>query len=162
LLDPVPRVLIFVACVKTKIWDKYPNSRPFCKAKDAYVSDYFKKNKQYAEKFGEEWFVFSAKYGLLSPDKEIENYNATFRLGSPDCITLETLKAQVHTEQIQKFKRIQVLGGKAYVSLLRKAISPSDCVVDSPLSGLRIGESKREVARALKAGRMLTGTFDQP
>ena len=71
-------VLIIVSCGKRKICDRDPIAGPQ-KAEDVYTSGYFKKNQEYALSFGNDWMIFSAKYGFIPPDFIIsENYNVTF------------------------------------------------------------------------------------
>jgi hypothetical protein len=59
-----------VACVRTKLSKRVS-------AQELYVSDLFKKAKDYATSRFDEWFILSAKYGLLCPDQIIEPYECT-------------------------------------------------------------------------------------
>ena len=68
------RSLMIVPCGKKKIWDENPATGR-TPARYAYTSNYFKLCTQYAEKFSEEWVIFSGKYGLLSPAFIIDNYD---------------------------------------------------------------------------------------
>ena len=60
--------LVIIPCGKSKIWDTEPDVRDVA-ARFVYTSSYFKINKEYAEKFGSNWLILSAKYGLISPSK---------------------------------------------------------------------------------------------
>ena len=64
------RRLFLVSCVKTKL------SRPG-KAKEIYVSDWFRKARAIVEREGCAWRILSAKYGLVHPDDVIEPYEKT-------------------------------------------------------------------------------------
>ena len=59
-----------ISCVKLK-----QNSA--AKAKDMYTSTLFKGMRYYIEHETERWYILSAKYGLLDPERTIEPYNKT-------------------------------------------------------------------------------------
>lgn len=61
-------VVLLVSCGKRK-------SAVSCQAKDMYNSDRFQKLKLFAENFGLQWYILSAKYGLLPPDRVIDPYD---------------------------------------------------------------------------------------
>lgn len=46
-------------------------------AKDLYTSNYFQLKREYAEECCDEWYILSAKHGLLDPDEQIETYDAS-------------------------------------------------------------------------------------
>ena len=60
----------FISCVKEKRIGKY-------KAKDLYISDFFRKSFGYCSSKYDKVFILSAKYGLLDLNDEIENYEMT-------------------------------------------------------------------------------------
>lgn len=60
--------VFLVSCVKTKLRHAAP-------AKDLYISPLFKKSREYVELFNTDWFILSAKHGLLYPDTIIEYYD---------------------------------------------------------------------------------------
>lgn len=66
-----PRVA-FVGCgaAKADVDDPVP-------AKDLYTSSYFSLKREYAETTCDDWYIVSAEHGLLSPDDEIELYDAS-------------------------------------------------------------------------------------
>lgn len=60
-----------VSCVKSK------RDEPAA-PKNLYTSDYFEKMRSYAEQYHDDWWILSAKYGLLDPDGDpIEPYDET-------------------------------------------------------------------------------------
>jgi len=62
-----------ISCVKTK---RDGSATP----KDLYTSSNFKKMRVYAEQNHDEWWILSAKHGLLDPDGDpIEPYDDTLR-----------------------------------------------------------------------------------
>jgi hypothetical protein len=61
----------FVRCVKSKRDEPAP-------PKDLYTSSYFEKMRAYAEQYHDDWWILSAKHGLLDPDGEpIDPYDET-------------------------------------------------------------------------------------
>lgn len=60
-----------VSCVKTK------RDEPAA-PRNLYTSPYFEKMRDYAEQNHDDWWILSAKHGLLNPDADlIEPYNET-------------------------------------------------------------------------------------
>jgi len=64
------KTLVIVPCGKSKIWKKEPK-RGATKARNVYTGAPFKLNKRYAEQFGYDWVILSAKYGFIDPDYQI-------------------------------------------------------------------------------------------
>ena len=62
--------IAFISCVSKKQNGKH-------KAKDLYISDLFKKSFKYTSKNYSKVYILSAKYGLISPDDFIKNYDLT-------------------------------------------------------------------------------------
>jgi len=46
-------------------------------AKDLYTSSYFALKRQFAEEYCDQWYVFSAKHGLVAPDTVLDPYDAS-------------------------------------------------------------------------------------
>jgi len=157
---PVTGLLVIVSCVKKKIWDNNPAAPLRSPAGTAYISPYFTKNREYARTFGESWCILSAKYGLVMPDEEIENYNCTFGHPSPELVSDARLKEQVTAKCLNRFRVIQVLGGKEYVKRVRAAFAGMGPTIEAPLSGLGIGEAMQAVQRAIDCGVAL-GSSDR-
>ena len=59
-----------VSCVKTKLPTR-------SRAKDLYVSAWFRKARACVQSTGCRWGILSAEYGLLHPDEEIRPYEKT-------------------------------------------------------------------------------------
>lgn len=69
--DPSMREVGLVSCVKSK---RAEAAVP----KDLYTSSYFQKMRAYAEREHDDWWILSAKHGLLDPAGEpIEPYDET-------------------------------------------------------------------------------------
>ena len=76
-----------------------------CSAYEMYsVSNTFKTQAELASKMYDKYYIMSAKYGIISPDKEIEPYNLTLhtkRLTTGNLITEEAkteLKAKIQKQ----------------------------------------------------------------
>jgi hypothetical protein len=91
----------------------------------------------------------------MLPDEDIENYNCTFKHHSLELVTVRRLKRQVTGKGLDRFRVIQVLGGKAYVDRVRLAFGDFRASVEAPLNGLGIGESLQAVQRAVDSGSPL-------
>ena len=141
--------LCIVQCGEQKIWKKYPVIGPV-RAKEAYTSPYFKKNRAYAERFGDGWVILSAKYGFLSPEDKIEDYNVTFKLKKSRPISDQELKIQVLKKGLDKYSTVLVLGGKEYLDAVKVAFSDTSCIIQSQFEGLSIGQRMRAIDHALK------------
>jgi hypothetical protein len=62
--------IFIITCSENKL--DYENQ-----AKNLYTSQRFKLAKDIAEKYGDDWFIISAKHGLLKPTDIIQPYNAS-------------------------------------------------------------------------------------
>jgi hypothetical protein len=148
-------VLVIVSCGKSKIWDKFPNAGQ-TKAKNAYISGYFKWNRRYAEKFSDRWMILSAKYGFIEPDFIIpENYNVSFLHPSTNPISIAELRKQIKEKGLDRFDKIVVLGGSKYVDIVRKAFQGYDVEVVAPTLGLPLGKAMSLVKNAVLSSNSL-------
>ena len=140
---------IIISCAKQKIWDKTFNAGP-TSAKDAYVSAYFQKCRACAEKYGTGWAIFSAKYGIISPDFIInENYDVSFKTGS-SALTETKLEQQLVDMEIEKYDAVISLCGQSYDKKLESVCKHLNLTLQNPLAHLRIGERMRELKNALE------------
>lgn len=137
---PCPGLLVMVACVSEKVWDNDPEATKLTPAGVAYTSTLLRKSRDYAQRYGEAWLVFSAKYGFMRPHELIENYNETFKNGGPNLVTVERLREQVSEKALHLFSRIIVLGGRAYVDRVRLAFGGQNVQILDPMEGKPIGK----------------------
>lgn len=128
-----------VACVGEKL--------PLASAaKDLYVSDWFKKARAYVEgqlKDQDSWYILSAKYFLVSPDRQIEPYELTLnkmtrmeRLAWADNVW-----AQLR-EILCPQDTVEFLAGRRYREFLVERVE-GICVAAVPMSNLAIGMQKK-------------------
>ena len=146
--------VVIISCGEAKIWKINPSAGP-TPAKDVYISSYFRLNRMYAEKFGDEWFILSAKYGFIEPDFIIpRNYNVTFKKKSTNPISIEELQAQVRKKRLDRFERIVVLGGSDYAQKIRAAFVRLQRNVITPVKGYSIGRIMKKVKKAILTEQM--------
>ena len=145
-------VLIIVPCGLSKIWHRHPE-RGAVPAKDAYTGNLFKLNRKYAEKFGSEWMILSAKFGFIDPDFVIsEPYDVTFSRPGTRPISACELKAQVNEIALNPNKLVVGLGGAAYRDAVQKAFDDTGMSLVFPFSGLPLGMMLQATKNALLSG----------
>jgi hypothetical protein len=127
-----PKTITLVSCAALKA----DGPRP---ARELYISDWFKKARFYAENAGDEWFILSALYGLVDPDRVIEPYN--FTLNNQRKTEREAWAQRVAGEVRRKVppgSRIIILAGENYRRHLIPLIEDR-FEIETPLRGLGIG-----------------------
>lgn len=150
--------LVIVTCGQKKIWGKRPSTGP-TKAKDAFVSDYFKTNREYAETIADDWLIYSTKYGLISPEKIIgENYEV--EPGSSEEVEVDVLRTQIAEKELGKFDEVEILCGKDIAKNIREAFTREGIRgsnITEPLRGLDFGARIKKVESAISRGVSLNG-----
>lgn len=122
-----------VACTSRK--GDHPAAAEFI-----YKSPLFSAARNYAEERADQWFILSAKHGLLSPDDVIEPYNESL-LKKSDSERQEWAE-RVHRElstRIPAGGRIIFLAGSAYRSHLAPKLEAEGRATSAPMSALGIG-----------------------
>lgn len=132
-----PVDLVLVGCVKTKLQGRH-------KAKDLFISPLFVGRRARAEALGGPWFVLSAKFGLLSPDREVETYNVS--LNSASLAERRAWSARVLGQLRECFgsvagKTVEVHAGASYRKFgLVQGLRSEGAQVIVPLEHARQGE----------------------
>jgi len=136
--------LVLVACCGPKLDHA-------AEARDIYVSDLFKKARAYAERFGGDWLILSAKHGVIDPTRVIEPYDQrppTTRAGKRQFAQRLALQLREH-----RAREIIVLAGEDYCGWI-DAVDvapaaehgppphPAFSRVRRPLKGMGIGQQK--------------------
>ncbi len=130
--------IVLVQCTASKRDGEHP-------ARDLYdESDYFVKQRAYAEANADRWYVQSAEYGLLHPDDEVASYNTHAKdLDDPDAWGEEIaadLASRVPADAV-----VEILGGAKYADPLTPALERRGFEVKEPLRGQGIGTRKRSL-----------------
>ena len=133
------REIGLVSCVKSK------RDEPVT-PKNLYTSDYFQKMRSYAEQYHDDWWILSAKHGLLDPDAQpIEPYDETLS-------GARVAKKREWAERVTKELDEEGLlsddvtlvfhAGKDYYEELVPLIEDTGTSIEIPTEGLYIGEKK--------------------
>lgn len=125
--------VVLVQCTNEKRDGTHP-------ARDLYdESTYFRKQRAYAESVSRFWFIQSAKYGLVPPDRIINSYDKHAKeISDPDAWATEIADDLSNT--VNTTATIEILGGTAYSDPLRPELEAMGYDVVEPLRGLGIGE----------------------
>lgn len=109
-----------------------------------YKSPLFSASRSYAESRSDQWFILSAKHGLLSPDDVIEPYNEslTRQSDSQRQAWAEGVR-QSFNERVPPGGRVIFLAGSTYRSRLAPLFEAEGRETAAPMSALGIG---RQVA----------------
>jgi len=128
------RIISIVQCVSKK------RDTPHL-ARDLYTSPLFVNAAAYAEKISDDWYIISAKYGLVHPTDFVEPYDVTLKDMSASERrkwaeqVFSTLKPLLNSTDTVVF-----LAGVKYRENLVKKVAALGCKVEIPMEGLRIGE----------------------
>jgi|SRR6516165_7394524 hypothetical protein len=124
-------------------------------ARDLYISDWFLKARAYVEATRSPWFILSAKYELVSPDRILAWYNTTLNKMSMPArqVWAERVKAQMETD-LPCVDRIIVLAGVRYREFLMDYLRQRARIVEVPMEGLTIGRQLRYLTEAMHHDRV--------
>lgn len=120
-------------------------------ARDLYIGSIFLMARRAAESTGLPWFIMSAKYGIVSPDRVIEPYDMTY--GKSRGVRPKEIREQL--EALAAPLPIWALTPQRYTEVLRAAAG-SDQVRD-PLRGLGMGYQLQTLKRIAEAGSIEKG-----
>lgn len=136
--------ICLVACVSMK------RARP-TEAKDLYVSPWFVKARRYAESICRNWWILSAEYGLLHPERIVPPYEKT--LTTMRLIQRRAWAAQVRAQMernLPNADEIVVLAGEKYREFLMPYLRARFAEVVVPMRGLGIGHQLQFLTEALE------------
>lgn len=146
--------LVLVGCVKTK-------RQATSAAKDLYKSPLWRCRRAYAESLGCPWYILSAKYGLLDPEKRIATYDLALKDLRAKCrrewssCVLDALKSRF---PFLRNKVVEIHAGAAYVQYgLEEGLGTAGAVVHRPLA--RVSGVGRQ--QAWYQGRLRGGPRDR-
>jgi hypothetical protein len=116
-------------------------------AKDLYVSTLFVGRRSYVERSSDEWWVLSAKHGLVHPDEVLAPYNVTLK--DADRLARRSWSNQlllVIDERIQPRRGdvFEIHAGAEYREFgLLDGLRDRGCVVEIPTEGMPFGVQLR-------------------
>lgn len=128
------RSITLVSCVGKKRSESSP-------AKDLYQSPWFLKARHYVESRKWEWYVISAKYGLVHCDQILEPYEQT--LNNMPAEERKAWASGVFEQILQNFPsggKVRFFAGERYREYLTPLLENAGYTVEIPLQGLGIGQ----------------------
>lgn len=130
------RKIALVSCVETK----KPVAGP---AGTLYDSDWFRKASSYARQIADEWYILSAKHGLLDPETIIEPYEKTLKtMPKPERAAWARGVIPQLQQVLRPGDRVVFLAGKDYRENLVQPVGQMGCHVEIPMKGLSFGPQK--------------------
>ena len=137
-----------VGCVKKKL------DTP-ARAESLYVSTLFNGRRSYVERFCDEWWIISAKHGLVSPDEILEPYDLTLKKMGRDQRRTWSLRVLTESERIVSpgtGDTIEIHAGSEYRDFgLVEGLLRLGCIVENPTERLTLGEQLRFYRNAQRA-----------
>jgi len=131
---PASATVYLVSCVSQK-------RERECAARDLYVSDWFCKARRYAEASGCPWFILSAEYGVVPPNRIIAPYERTLNtMRVADRRAWAERLARQLAEAVPDLSHVVFLAGERYREFLALHLANRGIAVSVPMEGLRIGE----------------------
>lgn len=129
--------IVLIGCVKLKRGGRHP-------ARDLYTSPLFRGRRYRAEFTGKPWYILSAKYGLIEPDKEIECYDDELKKLSTAERRIWSEKVLVSLQkkypQLSKLK-VEIYAGAEYRNFgLIDGLTKRKANVSVPLARLNQGQ----------------------
>ena len=133
-----PSAIALVSCSTANAFDQ---STRAIAARSAYCSPLFDKSKAWAENRDLEWGILSAKYGIVQPVQEIQDYDLTINELSKKQKQAwrDNVREQLSASDV-RIKKVYVLAGKAYVDAINPVLEELDIEIEEPLKGKQIGE----------------------
>lgn len=132
----LPRPITLVSCCREKGGSIAP-------ARELYRSQLFRKSATWADRQGHDWFVLSAKHGLIKPDDRLAPYDHSVRNMTPydrqywANAVAEQLRALALFWGVEHLN-VTLLAGAAYANWI--PLVEDWCTVRQPLEGLQIGQ----------------------
>ena len=126
--------IVLVSCVKSKL----PIAAP---ARTLYCSDWFVKARHLVERSSAPWFILSARYGLVSPDKKIEPYELTLnKMGIHQRRAWADEVFKALEPELPQYRRVIFFAGIRYREFLAGRLLSYGLHVDIPMEGLAQGK----------------------
>jgi hypothetical protein len=131
----VEATALLLGCVATK----RPRGGP---AKELYCSPLWAGRRRYAEATGQPWFVLSALYGLVEPNRRIDPYDlALTSLSAADRRQWgEAVVADLAARVPLSEACIEVHAGSAYRAAIERPLHDRGARMRVPLAGLGLGQ----------------------
>lgn len=109
-------------------------------ASELYQSTWFKKARGYVEQTEDDWYVISAKYGLVHNQEVVEPYEKTLNTMKVDERKAWASEAFSHILKRIPKGEVVIMAGQNYREFLTPLLIDAGYVVSTPLEGLGIGQ----------------------
>lgn len=122
-----------VSCAKSK--------RPcISAASDLYTSTLFRGMRRYAEQYADNWYILSAKHGVLAPTDRVAPYEKTLikMLKSERDCWASRVRDQL-LQLLPRATKVIVLAGQRYRADLIPQLEVQGFSVEIPMQGLKLG-----------------------
>lgn len=134
--------LVLVSCVKRKLTHAAP-------ARNLYTSAWFIKAKSLIEASDSNWYILSARYGLVHPDTVIAPYDETLNtLGVAERRTWAGTVLKRLLPETHRYRRLVMLAGQRYREFLVPQLRARGIDVVVPMGNLRLGEQLSWLSKA--------------
>ena len=141
------RKIVLVSCVSRK------RNEP-TRAKDLYTSQWFIKARAYAELYGDELYILSALWGLVSPEQIIKPYNQSLNeYKKKERDDWASRVAKDIYSRVPKGSSIIILAGRKYRQGLVARLENEGYRVEVPMLELGIGKQLRYLNEAIESDR---------
>jgi|SRR5581483_9957736 len=124
-------------------------------AEEIYCSELFRKARRFVirqMKDGDEWYILSAKYGLVEPRTPIAPYEVTLnRMSKRERTEWAARVTGELRARVRPGNAVVFLAGQRYRELLQDELAQMGCTVSVPMAGLGIGRQLRWLERASRA-----------
>ncbi len=128
------KTICLVACAAKK-------KQNAARADEIYISSLFQKSRGYAQSCCDEWFILSAKHGVLPPATKIEPYNITLNnMGKEERRVWAAGVMKALWKMLSSGDKIVFLAGMAYREFLVGPLEEMGLECEVPMKGMRIGE----------------------
>jgi hypothetical protein len=139
------RTINLVACSSAKLDHA-------AEARHLYCSSWFTKVRELVDVDGAEWFILSAKHGLVAPGQWLAPYDVSLHtLGPLEFSTWKKVVARA-VLSLAKGQRIKfvIWAGRRYRRDLSDELQAAGHIVEVPLAGLGIGEQLQKLNQILE------------
>lgn len=140
------RTIAFVACVGKKCDGTAP-------ARSLYISAWFVKARLFAERMADDWYILSARHGLVAPDQEIAPYEQTLNtMQRHERLRWAAKVWRAIVVVADEDDRLIFLAGQRYRELVAPVLAGLGYTVEVPMLGLGIGQQLAWLDQQSKQG----------
>jgi len=147
----IPPSICIISCGKAKYWDAHPDdaTNTVKPARDVYTGPLFKKCAELAElTHPYNWYILSDKYGLITPDQLIQNYDVSPEVIKDNNLFRLLVEFQALSLNILKTERVVAPVGKIHESVIKSVFTDSGYI--NPLAGMSQGKRMQTLTRLIK------------